>query len=224
MAKVLVVDDSRTMLLIMRKLLEELGHQVVAEAANGQEAIAAYDAHTPDLVTMDITMPVMDGISAVQQIVRRHPEAKIIMVSAYGHSKMVLKAISMGAKHFLVKPIIAERARKVINEVLSGSASSTASDLDALKTAPFSIEKKSAGFVVRVKEELDKTGATDLQQALGDLSSLANLKIILLFPDKVDYSPSISARIYAAVKKLQRSGAQVSIQTADTVFKARLEM
>ncbi len=224
MAKVLVVDDSRTMLLIMHKLLEELGHTVVAEAANGREAIAAYETHSPDLVTMDITMPVMDGVSAVRLIVKRHPDAKIIMVSAYGHSKMVLNAISMGAKHFLVKPIVAERARKVIDEVLSDSGSSAASDLDALKTAPFSIEKRSAGFVVRVKKELDKTGAADLQQALEDLNAMDNLKIILLFPDQVDYSPPISARIYAAVKKLQRSGAQVSIQTADTVFKARLEM
>ena len=73
MATVLVVDDSRTMLLIMRKLLGDLGHEVVAEAANGKEAIVAYETHNPDLVTMDITMPVMDGVTAVQQIVKRHP-------------------------------------------------------------------------------------------------------------------------------------------------------
>ena len=75
MATVLVVDDSRTMLLIMRKLLGDLGHEVVAEAANGKEAIVAYETHSPDLVTMDITMPVMAGVTAVQQIVKRHPDA-----------------------------------------------------------------------------------------------------------------------------------------------------
>ncbi|MCH8837247.1 MAG: response regulator [Candidatus Marinimicrobia bacterium] len=224
MATVLVVDDSRTMLLIMRKLLGDFGHEVVAEAANGKEAIVAYETHNPDLVTMDINMPVMDGVTAVQQIVKRHPDAKVIMVSAYGHSKMVLKAIAAGAKHFLVKPIIAERARKVIDEVLAGSASSAAGDLDALQTAPFSIEKKSAGFVVRIREQLDKPGATALQQALEDLNFSGNLQITLQFPDKVGYSPSISARIYSAVKKLQSSGIKVSIQTADAAFKAHLQM
>ncbi len=224
MATVLVVDDSRTMLLILRKLLGELGHEVVAEAANGKEAIVAYETHNPDLVTMDITMPVMDGVTAVRLIVKRHADAKIVMVSAYGHSKMVLKAIAAGAKHFLVKPIIAERARKVIDEVLAGSASSAAGDLDALQTALVSIEKKSEGFVVRIQEQLDKPGATALQQALEDLNFSGNPKITLQFPDKVGYSPSISARIYSAVKKLQRSGIKVSIQTADAAFKAHLEM
>ncbi|MCH7940208.1 MAG: hypothetical protein IID13_10775 [Candidatus Marinimicrobia bacterium] len=97
-------------------------------------------------------------------------------------------------------------------------------DLDALQTAPFSIEKKSAGFVVRIREQLDKPGATALQQALEDLNFSGNLQITLQFPDKVGYSPSISARIYSAVKKLQRSGIKVSIQTADAAFKAHLQM
>ncbi len=222
MAKVLVVDDSRTMRLIMRKLLGELGHEVVAEAANGQEAIAAYDTHKPDLVTMDITMPVMDGISAVRMIVKRHPDAKIIMVSAYGHAKMVMQAISMGAKHFLVKPITAERASNVIAEVLSGTDSSSA-DIDALHSATFAVEEQDESFVVKVQADLDLAGVTAFQRTLEDLNVLENPRIILRFPDKVSYPGTIIDRIQATLKKLQRSGAKVSIQTADVAFKAHLQ-
>ncbi len=223
MAKVLVVDDSRTMRLIMRKLLGELGHEVVAEAANGQEAIAAYETHTPDLVTMDITMPVMDGITAVRMIVKRHPDAKIIMVSAYGHAKMVMQAMSMGAKHFLIKPITAERASKVIAEVLSGTDSSGA-DIDTLRSASFAVEEQDDNFVIRVQADLDLPGVTAFQRALEDLNVLESPRIVLQFPDKVNYPGTIIDRIHATLKKLQRSGANVSIQTADTALKTRLQV
>ncbi len=225
MANVLVVDDSRTMRLIMRKLLEELGHTVVAEAANGQEAITAFTTHTPDLVTMDITMPVLDGVSAVQEIVAQHPEAKIRMVSAYGHAKLVMKAISMGAKHFLVKPVIAERARKIISEVLSGSDSSgVAAEVDDLQSAAFTIEEQETGFVVRIQAELDQPSATALQRALEDLLGMNDLRIVLFFPDKVAYSSDVVARINATIRKLGRSHAQVSVNTADQAFKDRLNL
>jgi len=213
------------MRLIMRKLLDELGHKVIAEAGNGEEAIKAYDSHSPDLVTMDITMPVMDGVTAVQEIVARHPDAKIVMVSAYGHAKMVMKAISMGAKHFLVKPIITERARKIISEVLSGSASPDAkADLDVLHSASFTIEEQENGFVVRVQDELDKLEANNLQRALEDLIGMDNLRIVLLFPDKVSYSPDIIARIEATINKLERAGVQMAVNTGDEDFKARLKL
>ncbi|MEE9465679.1 MAG: response regulator [Candidatus Neomarinimicrobiota bacterium] len=225
MANVLVVDDSRTMRLIMRKLLDELGHKVIAEAGTGEEAVKAYDTHSPDLVTMDITMPVMDGVTAVQEIVARHPDAKIVMVSAYGHTKMVMKAISMGAKHFLVKPIIIERARKIISQVLSSSASPDAqADLDVLHSASFAIEEQESGFVVRVQGQLNISEANRLQRALEDLIGMDNLRIVLLFPDKVSYSLNIIARINATINKLERSGAKVAVNTGDKDFKARLKL
>jgi len=103
MAKILLVDDADFMRMRSAKLLTENGYSVV-EAQNGAEAIEVYLAEKPDLVLMDITMPVMDGITAVREIVKRDPQAKVIMCSALGQQTMVIEAIKAGAKDFIVKP------------------------------------------------------------------------------------------------------------------------
>lgn len=103
MPKILLVDDAAFMRMRCAKLLLENGYEV-AEAENGQEAISKYQAYQPDLVLMDITMPVMDGISATKEIKTSDPNAKVIMVSALGQQTMVIEAIKAGAKDFVVKP------------------------------------------------------------------------------------------------------------------------
>jgi two-component system chemotaxis response regulator CheY len=105
---ILVVDDAAFMRMRLKKLLEDQGH-VVVEAANGQEAVAAYAAHRPALVLMDITMPEMDGIAAVQALVAQDPDARVVMVSALGQQAMVLAAVQAGAKDFIVKPFQPDR-------------------------------------------------------------------------------------------------------------------
>jgi len=119
MSNILVVDDS----LVMRKniiaFLTRGGHTVIGEAVNGKDAVVKFIDLKPDLVTMDISMPKMDGIAAVTNIMKSHPEAKIIMISAVGQKYMVLKAISLGAKNYIVKPIDEERLLEVIDEVLN---------------------------------------------------------------------------------------------------------
>ncbi|HPQ37135.1 MAG TPA: response regulator, partial [Synergistaceae bacterium] len=85
------------------------GYTVVGEAANGAEAVEKYEKLQPDIVTMDITMPGVTGVEAVQRIVKKDPEARIIMVSAMGQQSMVVEAIRAGAKDFIVKPFNAER-------------------------------------------------------------------------------------------------------------------
>lgn len=81
MAKILIVDDSKIMRINLKKIFEELGHTVVAEAGDGNAALEAYEEHSPDLVTMDITMPGMSGIETVEAMMKRFPSAKIIMTS-----------------------------------------------------------------------------------------------------------------------------------------------
>ncbi|MDY0238472.1 MAG: response regulator [Campylobacterales bacterium] len=105
MAKILIVDDSRIMRINLKKIFEELGHSVVAEAGDGNSALEAYEKHMPDLVTMDITMPGMSGIETVEEMIKRFPDAKIIMVSSHGQKEMVVEAISKGAMHYILKPI-----------------------------------------------------------------------------------------------------------------------
>ncbi len=101
----------------LRNVIEKNGYQVVGEAADGEEAIALYRELQPDLVTMDITMPKMDGITAIKEIMRIDPQAKIIVCSAMGQKPMVIEALSAGAKDFLVKPFDAERVVESLRKI-----------------------------------------------------------------------------------------------------------
>lgn len=114
MAKILVTDDAAFMRMQLKDILTKLGHEVVGEAENGEVSIQKYEELRPDLVTMDITMPEMNGIEAVKAIKKNHPEAVIIMCSAMGQQSMVLDAIKAGAKDFLVKPFTKERIEEAL--------------------------------------------------------------------------------------------------------------
>ncbi|WP_409305552.1 response regulator [Peribacillus sp. SCS-155] len=118
MARILIVDDAKFMRLTLSEILEKAQHKVVGEAENGQEAIDMYRKIQPDLVTMDITMPVLSGLDAVKQIKSEFPDAKVIMCSAMGQQKMVVEAIEAGAKDFIVKPFDENRVSEAINRVL----------------------------------------------------------------------------------------------------------
>jgi len=119
MAKVLIVDDTAFMRMMLRNILTSNGFEVVGEADNGAKAVQQYRELQPDIVTMDITMPDMDGISAVQQIKSVDPKAKIIMCSAMGQQAMVLEAVKAGASDFIVKPFQPERVLEAIERVLA---------------------------------------------------------------------------------------------------------
>ena len=107
--RILITDDALFMRVSLKNILTQAGYQVVGEAPNGKEAVAMYSQLQPDLVTMDITMPEMDGIAAVRAIRQAFPTARIIMCSAMGMRQMVCEAISAGAKDFIVKPFQPER-------------------------------------------------------------------------------------------------------------------
>jgi two-component system chemotaxis response regulator CheY len=117
MPKVLVVDDAAFMRMRCAKLLTENGYSV-DEAENGQEAIDKYIDIKPDLVLMDITMPVMDGLTAVAEIKKIDPDAKIVMCSALGQQNTVMSAIKAGAKDFIVKPYQPEKILTTIKRFI----------------------------------------------------------------------------------------------------------
>ncbi|HOK41078.1 MAG TPA: response regulator [bacterium] len=121
MAKILLVDDAAIMRMMLQEILEEAGHTIVGEAENGQEAFDKYKELKPDLTLMDITMPNVDGIKAVQMIKEFDPGAKIIMCSAMGQKELVLKAIKCGAKDFIIKPFQEKRVIEAVNRVLGSS-------------------------------------------------------------------------------------------------------
>lgn len=106
---IFVVDDSNLTSRKLSKMLEELGHRVVAVAPTGQQAVDSYLALKPDLVTMDITMPDMDGIEATRRILAMDKSALIIMITSHGQEQMVIEAIDAGAKGYVLKPVKKEK-------------------------------------------------------------------------------------------------------------------
>jgi two-component system chemotaxis response regulator CheY len=116
--RVMVVDDSAFMLNQMKRFMEAIGCQVVGTAQDGLEAVKLYPQIKPDVVTMDITMPRMDGIEALTSIKEMDPKAKVIMVSALGHEQMVKDAILKGATYFIVKPLTLSKVRQTMIPVL----------------------------------------------------------------------------------------------------------
>ena len=116
--KVLVVDDAAFMRMMIKNILVKNGYEVVGEAENGRIAIEMYQHLLPDLVTMDITMPDMDGIEGVKGIRAVDPNATIIMCSAMGQQAMVMEAIKAGAKDFIVKPFQQDRILQAVEKAL----------------------------------------------------------------------------------------------------------
>jgi len=120
--KFVVVDDAVFMRTLIRRMIEEKSdYVVVGEGSNGYEAIAQTKKHQPDIVTLDITMPEMDGIMAIKEILLACPKTKIIMVSAMGQQSMVIDAIKMGAKDFIVKPFDKTRVQQAVENVIKMS-------------------------------------------------------------------------------------------------------
>lgn len=116
--RILVVDDAAFMRMMLRDILTKNGYVIAGEAENGVMAVERYMELRPDLVTMDITMPEMDGITAVREIKRRDPQAKVIMCSAMGQQAMVIDAIQAGARDFIVKPFQPERVLEAVGKAL----------------------------------------------------------------------------------------------------------
>lgn len=117
--KVLIVDDAAFMRMMLRDILAKNGFEVVGEADNGKVAVQMYNELKPDVVTMDITMPEMDGIAAVKEIKAADPSAKVVMVSAMGQQAMVIEAIRSGAADFIVKPFQPDRVLEALGKALS---------------------------------------------------------------------------------------------------------
>ena len=116
MATILVVDDAAFMRMRMSKILSEAGYEVI-QAENGLEAVEKYRASKPDAVLMDITMPEMDGLTALKEIKSLDPAARVAMVTALGQQQIVLEAVKSGAKDFLVKPCEGDRVLAAVSKL-----------------------------------------------------------------------------------------------------------
>ena len=117
--RVLIVDDAVVMRMMIKGILSKNGYEIVGEAQNGVEAVEKYNALNPDLVTMDMVMPDMDGIAAVKQIVAMDPAARIVMCTSMGQQQLVVEAVQAGAKSFITKPFQPPKILETIQKVLA---------------------------------------------------------------------------------------------------------
>ena len=115
---ILIADDAEFMRDILRQIIEDMDWSVVAEAADGQEAITLYRKMRPDLALLDITMPRMDGTEALTAILAEDPDAQVVMISALGQKDQVLDAIKAGARDFIIKPLDQDRVTDTLERIL----------------------------------------------------------------------------------------------------------
>jgi len=118
MPRIMIVDDAAFMRMMIKENLKKVGFSDFVEAGNGEEAVALFIDMKPDLTLLDITMPVKDGLAALQEIREKDPGAKIVMCSAMGQDSMVIEAVKLGALDFIVKPFKPERLIQTVKNVL----------------------------------------------------------------------------------------------------------
>lgn len=202
MARVLIVDDSISTRTKLKTILTMLGHVVVGEASNGVQAYREYEKQHPDLVTMDITMPIMDGIVAVKRIVDSFPDANIIMVSSLAQKHMILNALENGAKHYIIKPIDVDNLSKVINKVLEESSEgknegfrstpkaeptfmqSQPDSKDLANAAqPFNIDNRNGVFIISISPRISLDNLVFLNSAIQGLLFVKPLVVVFDFSE-----------------------------------------
>lgn len=198
MARILVVDDSAVMRKNLVSILTQGGHTVVGEAMSGGQAHLMYRTYLPDLVTMDITMPGINGIDAVKLIIKDYPDAKIIMVSALNQRNMVFEALEHGAKHYLIKPVTPDSVKTVVQKVLGikpinlntnesqgKSQAETAGNInekiEPVIQQPFAIESINNMFQIKITKYLTEESFKSLQQAIQGLLFVKPLKVVIDF-------------------------------------------
>lgn len=116
--KALIADDAMMVRFVLKKTLSTIGFDEILEAGNGKEALELYQGHRPDFVTMDITMPEMDGLESIEAIMAVDPKAKIVVCSAIGQKDFVVKALELGAKNYLIKPFQEDKVVETVKLVL----------------------------------------------------------------------------------------------------------
>jgi DNA-binding NarL/FixJ family response regulator len=226
MARILIVDDSVVMRRNLKTLLEEAGHTVVGEAINGQQAYFKYKETLPDLVTMDITMPKVDGIDAVKKIIDNFPVAKIIMISALDQKSKVFSALRNGAKHYIIKPITADKTNEIIQMVLNQKINPDViiaePKLDEVAENAFNVKSDKGSFIISISRDLEVADLLSLESILQGFLVVNNLSIIFEFDYFSIKGDEELTKFNGLVHRLINAKANLEINTKLKDFKNQL--
>lgn len=215
MASILIVDDSIVMRKNLTAILEQAGHTIVGEASNGRQAVMQYLELQPDIVTMDISMPIMSGVEAVKKIIEQDDNAKIIMISAVNQKKMVFNAINNGAKHYIVKPIDEKKVINIINEVIHDSDNETTKKQTNVRTNEqgFQIDNIEGKFIIKFNQRLSLEDHKLLSMAIRGIMFIKPLLVEFNFEEIEKLENNILEPILKLSKEIEESGGIISYST-----------
>ncbi|GAA0178710.1 hypothetical protein SH2C18_17150 [Clostridium sediminicola] len=216
MAKILIVDDSTVMRKNLYSIFTKNGHDVVGEAKDGVQALALHQELKPDLITMDITMPKMNGVEAVKKIINNDKNAMIVIISALNQKQMVFQALNNGAKHYVTKPIEPSKLLGVINEVLDDSMFVDEIKLnkkeESLETKNgFVIENINGKFIVKFNEYLNNKNLNQLHLAIKGLLFIKPLYVTFDFEKANEIPKDIMDNINELSNSILEAGGFVEI-------------
>jgi len=221
MARILIVDDSTIVRRNLKTILTRAGHEVVAEAENGIQAYREYENHKPDLITMDITMPLMDGVVAVKKIVNEYPDAAIIMVSAIDQKSMVMTAIEYGARHYIIKPFSPDKVIDSVNAVLAKSKPASA-DKSSVVSRPhhsavkdFSIENDNGTFMINIGQNFSSSKVAELENTIQAFLGVKPLRMIFDFGSTSIHDYSVLNEFVEIIQKVKSAGGLVKVIADD---------
>lgn len=225
MARILIVEDSNFIRSKIRDAVTQGGHTVVGEAENGVHAINMYAVIKPDIVTMDITMPIMDGIETLRKIMKLDPDCNVIMVSAMGQQMIVINAIKLGAKHFIVKPIIYPELLRVIDEVVQHSAAAEKNKPGsfALDTSEIKIHNITGTFIIDFPYPLTEQAIRKFITVVEGLLYIEPLKIIIDFKNIEYLEPEKLLEVNNVIADVRDKGGELTMYSQSDKFINQLQ-
>ncbi len=219
MAKILIVDDSIVMRKNLKSILRSEGHEIVGEAVNGKQAVSMYFELKPDLVTMDISMPIMQGVDALKEIIKQDKSAKIVIISALNQKHMVFDALKNGAKHYIIKPIDSERMVSIIDETLlmenvvtkSENNSSLSKETISDEKEGFMIGNENGVFIIKLNEHFNLKDQISIDTAIKGLLFIKPLKVKIDFSDAQHLTEELVMPIHRICKQIKEAKGEITL-------------
>lgn len=220
MASFLIVDDAHIMRRKIREVLTKLGHNVVAEASEGKQALKEYGIYHPDIVTMDINMPNMDGIETVRLLLEQSPEAKVVMISSESQKFKVIEAIQVGAVGYLIKPFDEKKMEDAVNNVLEKITKKNDGVTKILPTKTeatnqtncFTIDNLSSIFHITIHHNFDDQSLNDLDKAINGLLFVKPLSVKIRFKEGFLPNKETNLKLSKIICKIQEASGTADIE------------